>query len=98
MVLLEAWACGKPVLMTPQCNLPEGFEAGAAMRIEPEEESIAKGLAEFLTMPEADREGMGGKGRALVGQRFAWPVIAREMAGVYRWLAGRGAKPDSVGN
>ncbi len=31
MVVLEAWACGKPVLMTPQCNLPEGFEAGAAV-------------------------------------------------------------------
>ena len=42
MVLLEAWAFGKPVLMTPQCNLPEGFEAGAAVRIEPDEESIAK--------------------------------------------------------
>ena len=25
MVILEAWAYGKPVLMTPQCNLPGGF-------------------------------------------------------------------------
>ena len=93
---LEAWACGKPVLMTPQCNLPEGFEAGAAMRIEPEEESIREGLAHFLAIDAAERGDMGAKGRALVLQRFSWPVIAAEMAGVYRWLAGHGARPASV--
>jgi poly(glycerol-phosphate) alpha-glucosyltransferase len=96
MVLLEAWAYGKPVLMTPQCNLPEGFEAGAAVRIEPDEESIAEGLSAFLAMEEADRERMGANGRALASQRFSWPVIAAEMAGVYRWLAGNGAQPASV--
>ena len=33
MAVLEAWALAKPVLMTPECNLPEGFEANAALRI-----------------------------------------------------------------
>ena len=33
MSVLEAWACGLPVLMTDECNLPEGFAAGAAIRI-----------------------------------------------------------------
>ena len=67
MVLLEAWACGKPVLMTPQCNMPEGFEAGAALRIEPEEEKRAGG-ARSLSWPWRTRsaEAMGAKGRALV--------------------------------
>jgi poly(glycerol-phosphate) alpha-glucosyltransferase len=96
MVLLEAWAYGKPVLMTPQCNLPEGFEAGAALRIEPEEESILGGLTNFLAMEDTERERMGANGRALVQERFAWPVITAEMAAVYRWLAGRGPKPGSV--
>jgi glycosyltransferase involved in cell wall biosynthesis len=96
IVLLEAWACGKPVLMTPQCNLPEGFEAGAAVRIEPDEESIEEGLDRFLAMEGAERERMGANGRALVSRRFAWPVIAAEMAGVYRWVAGKGPKPASV--
>ena len=97
MVLLEAWACGKPVLMTPQCNLPEGFEAEAALRIEPEEESVFQGLTNLLAMEDAERERMGANGRALVRERFAWPVIAAEMAAVYRWLAGRGPKPASIG-
>jgi len=33
MTVLEAWAYAKPVLMTPECNLPEGFAAGAAVQI-----------------------------------------------------------------
>jgi glycosyltransferase involved in cell wall biosynthesis len=35
MVVLEAWAHSLPVLMTPQCNLPEGFAARAAIKVEP---------------------------------------------------------------
>ena len=96
VVLLEAWAEGKPVLMTSQCNLPEGFEAGAALRVEPEEASIFEGLTRFLGMDDATRRNMGAKGRALVQQRFSWPVIAAEMAAVYRWLAARGPKPASI--
>jgi glycosyltransferase involved in cell wall biosynthesis len=30
LAVLEAWAHGLPVLMTPHCNLPEGFARGAA--------------------------------------------------------------------
>jgi glycosyltransferase involved in cell wall biosynthesis len=96
IVVLEAWAAGKPVLMTPQCNLPEGFEAGAAMEIEAEEGSIEEGLRRFMMMGDAERMQMGENGRALVAQRFAWPVIAGEMAAVYRWLAGTGPRPDTV--
>ena len=96
MVVLEAWSHAKPVLMTPECNLPEGFEAGAAQRIEPEEESIVEGLTDFLAMDDAEREGMGARGRMLAARRFSWPAIAAEMAGVYRWVAGRGPKPDCV--
>ena len=33
VAVLEAWSYGLPVLMTEACNLPEGFAAGAALRI-----------------------------------------------------------------
>jgi poly(glycerol-phosphate) alpha-glucosyltransferase len=96
MVVLEAWACGKPVLMTAKCNLPEGFEAGAAVCIEPSEESIAEVLGNFMTTGEAERAAIGANGRTLVGRRFAWPVIAADMAGVYRWVVGVGPRPALV--
>jgi glycosyltransferase involved in cell wall biosynthesis len=40
MTVLEAWAFGKPVFMTEQCNLPEG--AGAAFKITTEPKIIAE--------------------------------------------------------
>ena len=96
MVVLEAWASAKPVLMTPQCNLPEGFDAGAALPFEPEEESILATLTDFLAMDDSKRQHIGANGFALARERFAWPVIAAEMAAVYHWLAGRGPRPASI--
>jgi glycosyltransferase involved in cell wall biosynthesis len=96
MVVLEAWAYGKPVLMTPECNLPEGFAAGAAVRIEPETESIKAGLRTLFQASSSELRTMGEKGRALVAERFTWPHIAREMKAVYDWVLGGGTAPACV--
>lgn len=96
MAVLEAWAYGLPVIMTDACNLPEGFSAGAAMRVSPESSSIAKGLKEFSEMTPEDRQAMGGRGRQLVEQRFTWKKAATDMAAVYRWVLGQGDQPPCV--
>jgi glycosyltransferase involved in cell wall biosynthesis len=59
MTVLEAWAYGMPVLMTRQCNLPSGFEVGAALRIEPDAESIAVELRVLFQMSDVDRRAIG---------------------------------------
>ncbi len=96
MVILEAWAYGKPVLMTPECNLPEGFATGAAIRIEPRAESIERGLEELFSAPTSARQALGIKGRALVSEQFNWAKIAVEMKSVYEWVLGGGPKPACV--
>ena len=96
MVVLEAWAYGKPVLMTPECNLPEGFVAGAALRIEPSAESIARALEDVFRAPPAALRSMGEKGRELVRVRFAWPKVASDMKAVYDWVLGGGPKPGCI--
>ena len=96
MVVLEAWAYGKPVLMTPECILPEGFAAGAAIRIETNVESIAQGLREFFQAPSSSLHALGSNGRALVAERFVWPKIAVEMQQLYEWLLGGGPPPSCV--
>jgi poly(glycerol-phosphate) alpha-glucosyltransferase len=98
MVVLEAWSHGKPVVMTPECNLPEGFAAGAALRIETEMEGIRAGLMRLAEMSSEERETMGRRGHALVQDRFAWPRIASEMRQVYAWLLGREPQPECVRN
>ena len=96
MAVLEAWAYGKPALITPQCNLPEGYSAGAAFRIEPEPDAIAQGLRRLAATPGAALADMGRRARRLVTDRFAWPRIARDMKAVYDWVLDGGATPDTV--
>ena len=96
MAILEAWAYRLPVLMTPQCNLPEGFAAGAAFQMQPEAEEIKEALYKLLKMSRTGREQMGGYGFDLVRNRFSWHAIANEMAGVYHWVLGQGELPDCV--
>jgi poly(glycerol-phosphate) alpha-glucosyltransferase len=96
MTVLEAWAHAKPVLMTPECNLPDGFEANAALRIGTTPEEIAAGLKVLREMSDNDRSQMGNRGRALVATRFAWARIGEQMRDVYEWVLGGGAVPESM--
>jgi glycosyltransferase involved in cell wall biosynthesis len=94
--VLEAWSYGLPVLMTRQCNLQEGFAAGAAVEFKPEISSIADGLQALFRMPAAERDRIGQRGRQLVEDRFRWDRIATEMSRVYAWLLGGGSPPACV--
>jgi glycosyltransferase involved in cell wall biosynthesis len=96
MVVLEAWAYAKPVLMTAECNLPEGFTAGAALRISTDAAGIGAGLRALLEMSDAERAAMGVRGRALVAERFHWPDIGEDMRRVCEWTISGGAPPASV--
>ena len=97
MAVLEAWSYRLPVLMTPQCNIPEGFEANAALRMEPEPASIAEGLRQLAAHGcRRARWQWGQRGRALVERRFTWPRVAEQMHHVYRWMVGEAEQPDCV--
>lgn len=96
MVVLEAWSYALPVLMTPECNLPEGFEAAAALRTGTDAGAIAQGLQMLFEQDEPARRAMGGRGRALVERRYTWPRVGEQMLAVYRWSLGEGPKPAEV--
>jgi poly(glycerol-phosphate) alpha-glucosyltransferase len=96
MVVLEAWANAKPVLMTPECNLPEGFQAEAALKIEANETSVVTGLQNLFAMSDADRAAMGSRARALVESRFTWTQVGRQMRAVHEWILGGGVRPNCV--
>jgi poly(glycerol-phosphate) alpha-glucosyltransferase len=94
--ILEAWSWQIPVLMTYQCNLPEGAKAGAAIMMDPEADSIAAALRCLFSMTDADRDAMGMNGRSLVEKRFQWQRVGETMTQVYDWILGRGPRPDCV--
>jgi poly(glycerol-phosphate) alpha-glucosyltransferase len=96
MSVLEAWAYGLPIVMTPECNLPEGYAAEAAIRIETDAPSIAAGLNALFSMKDVDLRAMGGRGYELVKQRFTWRTVAAQMRSVYDWMLGGGTPPECV--
>ena len=94
MAVLEAWAYGLPVFMTEACNLPAGFEKGAAWRVDAAPDLLAGELAAGLGKPDISR--MGVKGRELAAGRFAWAPIAKQHIEVYEWMVNGGPAPACV--
>ncbi|MDF7826691.1 glycosyltransferase [Pontiellaceae bacterium B12227] len=93
MSVLEAWSYELPVVITDFCNLPEAFEADAAIRVEPEKDSIFHGLETLTSMPASELEVMGKAGRKLVEDKFSWQMIAENMHKVYAWCLHKGEPP-----
>lgn len=96
MSILEAWSYRLPVLMTPECNLPEGFSANAAVSLQTNVESVEEGLREFLEMNESEQLKMGQFGYELVQQQFTWEQVAAKMVAAYEWILRGGDAPECV--
>jgi glycosyltransferase involved in cell wall biosynthesis len=96
MAVLEAWAFRLPVLMTPQCNLPEGAGHSAAIEVQPTVADMTDGLLRLTGMAEDGLREMGRNGRALVEAQFSWNTIGNQMFDVYRWASDGGATPTWV--
>lgn len=79
---LEAMAAGLPLLITPGCNLPEVADAGAGLVVKCGPGEVATGLERLLSDRQAGSR-MGRRGRALVEQKFTWPIIARQTIAAY---------------
>lgn len=94
MVVLEAWSYGIPVLMTQECNLPIGFASNAAMSISASGGPMADDLKRFFSIGDEDRERIGLAGRSLVENHYTWTRVANDFLKTYRWLLGRGDRPD----
>ena len=82
--------------MTPECNLPEGFGAEAALQIGTSPREIAAGVKQLIEMNDDDRRAMGKRGRDLVETKFSWPRIGEQMRSVYEWLLGGGPAPEVI--
>jgi glycosyltransferase involved in cell wall biosynthesis len=93
MAILESWAYGKPVLMTPECNLPEGFAAQAAFAIDTSVQGITEGLRTLESESDDTLKEMGRRGRRLVEERFTWSRVAGQVKTTYEWMLGSAAKP-----
>lgn len=91
MAIAEALACGKAVVITPECNFPQVADLGAGFVVDRTAGAVAAAIGLLLSDP-AGGAAMGGRGRALIEGEFTWPRIAERMVSAY--LAPRGVSRD----
>lgn len=81
--VVEAMACGLPVLISDRVNIWREVEAdGAGLVAPPETAAFAKLLVEIMADP-ARREAMGEAARASVAHRFTWDKVGHRLSDVY---------------
>jgi glycosyltransferase involved in cell wall biosynthesis len=87
VAVLEAMACGLPVMITPGCNIPEILAFAAGWQTGLDVDDIADTLREACgNQGELLRRGRNG--RRLVEGRFTWQAIAKKSVAVYEKLCG----------
>lgn len=86
IVVAEAMAWGRPVIASTGTPWQEVAEVGAGWWVEPEEEPLAKALAEAMGKSPEELEEVGSRGRALVAERYGWSVPALRLLAAYEDL------------
>jgi glycosyltransferase involved in cell wall biosynthesis len=83
IVVAEAMAWARPVIASTGTPWKEAAEVGAGWWVKPEEELLAKALAEAMDKRSQELEAMGAQGRALVEERYTWVAPAAVLVAAY---------------
>lgn len=83
IVALEALACGRPVVVTPEVGLAQTVsEIGAGIVAEGRPETFGGAILALMN-DEERRERMGRAGVAAASKSFSWSGVAERMEGLY---------------
>ena len=94
LVIAEALAAGVPVLTTTGAPWPALVAERAGWWVDPTVPALTDALRAATATPRDALDAMGTRGRAHVEATLGWPGVASRMAEVYRWVLGRGSRPD----
>jgi glycosyltransferase involved in cell wall biosynthesis len=97
-VVLEAMACGCPVLVTPEVGLASVVrDTRAGLVADGEPSVLARALSSILGDVESARE-MGRRGRETVQSEFGWDAIATKVEELYRTVVAENERPTHAGS
>lgn len=89
MAVLEAWASATPVLMTTECNLPEGFENGAALDCGFDSATIGAAIDRAVAMQDSEWSSLSQAALRLAKGPFSPNAITARWAACYHDLLHR---------
>jgi glycosyltransferase involved in cell wall biosynthesis len=96
LVIAEALAAGLPVVTTRGTPWSVLQEESCGWWVPVGSEGIASGLREAMSLTDEQLKEMGLRCKRLIGDKYTWPVIARQMSEVYEWILGRRSMPSCV--
>jgi glycosyltransferase involved in cell wall biosynthesis len=83
--VIEALACGTPVVISKGCHFPEVAEAGAGAVVDLDSATVAAAIDRVIS--DADLRGRQRlAARRLVAERYTWPAVAQQTVDLYRGL------------
>jgi glycosyltransferase involved in cell wall biosynthesis len=77
LAVLEALACGTPVVISPECHFPEVAESGAGLIPALEPSEIAQAIGRILE-DDVFRAKASVAAKSLVAERYTWAHLAAE--------------------
>jgi glycosyltransferase involved in cell wall biosynthesis len=83
ITVLEAMACGVPVIVSEHCGIAEVIDGQAGLAVPQDEEHLQNALLRMLH-DDGIRQQFGANGKALVREKFNWEKITERMESVYR--------------
>jgi glycosyltransferase involved in cell wall biosynthesis len=84
-VMLEAMACGAPILAMPTGGTPGAIVDGVSGALEPTPASFARRLADLLGKPQ-ERAALGAEARRAARERYAREAVVGQVEALYRSL------------
>ena len=80
----DALASGMPAIASAATPWAILEERGCGAQFELTPASLAATLTRFLSLPDAERQAMGERGRALVRERYTWPAVGHALESAYQ--------------
>ncbi|MFC2021448.1 glycosyltransferase [Chloroflexota bacterium] len=83
ITILEALACGTPVIVTDRCGIADVVNGQAGLVVSYDKDHLRDALRHMLN-DDKMRQQLGERGKLLVREQFNWTKIAEQMEGVYQ--------------
>lgn len=83
ITVLEACACGTPVIVTDRCGIADVVDAQVGLVVPCDKDQLSNAIRRMLLDEKLRRE-FGRKGKLLVRETFNWEKIAERVENIYR--------------
>jgi glycosyltransferase involved in cell wall biosynthesis len=90
MTVLEACACGTPVVVTDRCGIADIINGQVGLVVPHDRNQLSDAILRMLT-DDKMRQQFGEKGKALVRQKFDWSKIVEQLEDVYQDVLTKGS-------